>query len=209
MASEGWSRQDTLPEREHIIDAAFELFAADGIRQTTLAAVAQRADLSEDEVRDHFDDVDALLLAVLERMDTSYVETENYMASAPFSGIETLRRQAAGAKILVERPQHARLRVVVSFEAIVRDGAARTYTQERTESIRWWFSTALSEGVRIGELSPDTDPDARAAEMVAFMEGIQIQWLLHPERIDLVRAYESYIDDLIDQIRAKDDDEDS
>lgn len=207
MASEGWNRQETLPEREQIIDAAFELFAADGIRQTTLTAVAERAEVPENEVRHHFDDVDTLLLAVLERIDTSFLETESYMAGAPFSGIETLRRQAAGAKILAERPEHARLRVVVSFEAIVRAGAARTYTQDRTESIRWWFATALSEGVRLGEFSPDTDPDARAAEMVAFMEGIQIQWLLHPERIDLVRAYESYIDDLIDQISAKDDED--
>ncbi|HMG45345.1 MAG TPA: TetR family transcriptional regulator C-terminal domain-containing protein [Acidimicrobiales bacterium] len=207
MASEGWNRQDTLPERELIIDAAFELFASDGIRQTTLATVAERAELGEDDVRQHFDDVDQLLLAVLERMDSSFLEAENYMASAPFSALETLRRLATTAKVLVERPQHARMRVVVSFEAIVREGAARTYTQERTESLRWWFSAALNEGIRIGELNPDTDPDARAAEWVAFMEGIQIQWLLHPERIDLVRAYESYIDDLIDQIQAPDDED--
>lgn len=205
MASEGQKRQDTLPAREQILDAAFDLFATDGIRMTSVSDVAARARVPVDQVREHFDSVDELLLAVLERMDSSFIETENYVAGGSFSGIETLRRVSATAKILVERPLHTRLRVVVSFEAIVREGAARTYTQERTESIRWWFAVILTEGVRLGEFSPDTDPDARAVEMVAFMEGIQIQWLLHPERIDLVRAYESYMDDLIEQICVPDD----
>ena len=205
MASEGRKRQDTLPAREQILDAAFELFATDGIRQTTLSDVAARARVQEGEVREHFDGVDELLLAVLERMDSSFIETENYVAGGSFSGIEVLRRLSATAKILVDRPLHTKLRVVVSFEAIVREGAARTYTQERTENIRWWFAAVLTEGVRLGEFSPDTDPDARATEMVAFMEGIQIQWLLHPDRIDLVRAYESYMDDLLDQICVPED----
>jgi AcrR family transcriptional regulator len=207
VASEGWQRQEVVPGREAILDAAFRLFARDGIRQTSLADIAHGADVPEDELRACYDDVDGLLLAVLEQVDSSFLDTENYIASgAPFSILETLRRQPAAARVLVDRPDLARLRVVVSFEAIVRGGAARLYTQRRTEAIRWWFAQLLTEGVRTGEITPDVDADARAAEWVAFMEGIQIQWLLHPERIDLVRAYESYVDDLIDEIIAPDED---
>jgi AcrR family transcriptional regulator len=207
VASEGWQRQEVVPGREAILDAAFRLFARDGIRQTSLADIAHGADVPEDELRARYDDVDGLLLAVLEQVDASFLDTENYIAAgAPFSILETLRRQPAAARVLVDRPDLARLRVVVSFEAIVRGGAARLYTQRRTEAIRWWFAQLLTEGVRTGEITPDVDADARAAEWVAFMEGIQIQWLLHPERIDLVRAYESYVDDLIDEIIAPDED---
>ncbi len=207
MASEGWQRQEVVPGREAILDAAFRLFARDGIRQTSLADIAHGADVPEDELRARYDDVDGLLLAVLEQVDASFLDTENDIAAgAPFSILETLRRQPAAARVLVDRPDLARLRVVVSFEAIVRGGAARLYTQRRTEAIRCWFAQLLTEGVRTGEITPDVDADARAAEWVAFMEGIQIQWLLHPERIDLVRAYESYVDDLIDEIIAPDED---
>jgi AcrR family transcriptional regulator len=209
VASERWQRQEFVPEREAILDAALALFARDGVRHASLTEVAGRAEMPEDALRAQFDDVDALLLAVLERVDASFVDSEGYIAAGdPFSIIDTLRRQPAAARVLVEHPDLARLRVMVSFEAIVSDGAARVYTQRRTEAIRWWFAQLLTEGVRTGELSPDVDADARAAEWVAFMEGIQIQWLLHPERIDLVRAYESYIDDLIDEIRAPDEDDD-
>lgn len=200
MSSETGAGHDTLPERERILDAAFELFAREGIRPTTLADVAIHADTTEGTVRQLFEEVDDLLLAVLERVDSSFLDAESYMSGAPHSATESLRRLSAGAHVLAERPLHARLRVMVSFESIVRDGAARHYMQERLESVRWWLTHALVEGVRAGEFDPDTDADARAAEMVAFMEGIQIQWLLHPDRIDLVRAYESYFDDLLDQI---------
>ena len=208
MASEAGSRPGAAPEQEDILRAAFALFARDGVRGTTLAAVADRAEVPEDELRSRFDDEDGLLLAVLEQVDASFLDTEGYIAGgAPFSIVETLRRQPAAARVLAERPDLARLRVLVGYEAMVRDGAARVYTQRRTEAIRWWFAQLLTEGVRNGELSPDVDADARAAEWVAFMEGIQIQWLLHPGRIDLVRAYESYVDDLIDQIIAPEDDD--
>jgi len=36
---------------------------------------------------------------------------------------------------------------------------------------------------------------------VAFMEGIQVQWMLEPETIDLVAAYEAYFGRLVDQLR--------
>jgi AcrR family transcriptional regulator len=205
MASEGWKRQETVPGRAGVLDAAFHLFARDGIQHTSLAGVARQAGVPEAEVRAQYADVDALLLAVLERVDASFIDTEAYVAGNPFAIVETIRRLPAGARPLVDDPALARFRVLVSFEAIVRDGAARVYTQRRTEAIRWWFTQLLTEGVRNGELSPDVDPDARAAEWVAFMEGIQIQWLLHPERIDLVRAYESHIDDLLEQIAVPDE----
>ena len=199
MADDG-QRHNTLPTREQILDGAFRLFATEGIRQTTLADVALEVGVQEADVRRHFDEVDALLMGVLEWVDSSFVDAEIHMAGAPWSSEESVRRLSAGAEVLAERPLLARLRVVVSFEAIVRDGAARRYVQERTEAIRWWFSQILLEGIRRGEFAPDLDPDSRAAEIFAFMEGIQIQWLLHPERIDLVAAYESYLDDLLEQI---------
>jgi hypothetical protein len=66
------------------------------------------------------------------------------------------------------------------------------------------MASLLADGVRRGDLRADTDVHARAAEIVAFMEGIQIQWLLHPEQIDLAAAYESYISALADQIATSD-----
>lgn len=189
-----------LDADDRILGAAFETFAADGIRSATFRAVGERAGVAAATVRQRYGSMDDLLLAVLDRADSSFPEVEAWVA-APGGGLETLRRIPASSAVLAERPSLARLRVVVSAEAMVRDGAARRYTQHRTESILRWLVRVLTEGIRRGEIGLDVDVKSRATELVAFMEGIQVQWLLHPDRVDLVKAYQTYIGDLIDQIR--------
>ena len=52
----------------------------------------------------------------------------------------------------------------------------------------------LASGVRRGEFGSDLDVAATAAQIVAFMDGIQLQWLLDPKAIDLEAAYQLYVD---------------
>lgn len=49
----------------------------------------------------------------------------------------------------------------------------------------------------------DIDVRAKAAEIVAFMSGIQTQWPLDPKRIDLVGAYRGYVRALERELRRK------
>jgi len=189
-----------LARQDQILDVAFELFATIGVRSTTVAAVAQKVGMSEAGVLHHFASKDDLLLAVLARADASLADTEAWLA-APGGGLESLRRLPATALILASQPMLARLRTVVTAESVVQDGTARRYVTERTRQIRDVMAGVLAEGVRRKELAPDIDVKGRAAEIIAFMEGIQIEWLLEPEAIDLVAAYESYISSLITQLR--------
>lgn len=189
-----------LVRQDQILEAAFELFATIGVRATTLAAVAQKVGLSEAGVLHHFTSKDDLLLAVLARADSSLADTEAWLA-APGGGIESLRRLPATALLLTSNPLLARLRTMVTAESVVQDGAARRYVTERTRQIRDVVGGMLAEGVRRGEFAADTAVKARAAEIVAFMEGIQIEWLLEPDAIDLVVAYESYVTSLVTQLQ--------
>jgi hypothetical protein len=142
-------------------------------------------------------------MAVLARADASFVDTEAWVAE-PGGGLESLRRMPATARVLAERPLLARLRAIVSAESMVNDGAARVYVRERTAQIRRILTEALAEGVRRKDLKADINPAARAAEIVAFMEGIQIEWILDPDAIDMVDAYESYVGSLLQQIAVPD-----
>jgi AcrR family transcriptional regulator len=188
-----------LARQDQILDVAFELFATNGVRSTTLASVAQKVGMSEAGVLHHFASKDELLLAVLARADASLADTEAWLAS-PGGGLESLRRLPATALVLASQPMLARLRTVVTAESVVQEGTARRYVTERTRQIREVIAGMLAEGVRRKEFHPDTDVPARAAEIIAFMEGIQIEWLLEPETVDLVTAYESYITALTTQL---------
>lgn len=199
-AGDGKRHEGGVAVEDRILDAALETFARDGIRPATFCTVSERAGVPEPVVREQFASKDELLLAVLGWVDASFPEIEAWVAE-PGGGLETLRRLPATAGVLAERPRLIRLRVVVSAEAMVRDGAARRYTQHRTEAILRWLMRVLKEGVRRGEIDPEVDVKARATELVTFTEGIQVQWVLHPNRVDLIKAYESYVDDLVAQIR--------
>jgi len=75
-----------LARQDQILDAAFDLFANNGVRQTTIAAVADRVGLSEAGVLHHFTSKEELLLAVLHRVDASFPDAETFMAE-PGGGV--------------------------------------------------------------------------------------------------------------------------
>jgi AcrR family transcriptional regulator len=188
-----------LARQDQILDVAFDLFANNGVRQTTIAAVADRVGLSEAGVLHHFTSKEELLLAVLHRADASFPDTEAWIAE-PGGGAESLRRMFASGEVLVDRPMLCRLRLVIGNEALAVEGPARQYVKQRLDTIRRSFAMMLREGIRRGEFRDDIDVHKYATEIIAFMEGIQIQWLLDPEGIDLVGAYRSFAEELIDQL---------
>jgi BetI-type transcriptional repressor, C-terminal len=64
------------------------------------------------------------------------------------------------------------------------------------------IAAALRGGIDSGEIRPDVDCDAIAAEIIAMMDGLQVQWLLHPDQIDLAAVFAHYIDGVRHAIRA-------
>jgi AcrR family transcriptional regulator len=188
-----------LARQDQILDVAFDLFANLGVRATTIAAVAEQVGLSEAGVLHHFPSKEELLLAVLHRADASFPDEEAWIAQ-PAGGAESLRRIFASAEVLAERPLLCRLRIVVGNEALVSDGPARRYVKERLDNIRAGLVMMLREGVRRGDFRDDIDVGRSATEIIAFMEGIQIQWFLDPDGVDIVDAYRAFANELIDQL---------
>jgi AcrR family transcriptional regulator len=188
-----------IARQEQILDAAFDLFADNGVRHTTITAVADRVGLSEAGVLHHFTSKEELLLAVLHRADASFPDAEAFMA-APGGGLGSLRRLYASAEVLAANPALCRLRVVVGNEALATEGPARQYVKERLDNIRRGFELMLREGVRRGEFRSDIDVRRYATQIIAFTEGIQVQWLLDPEGVDIVAAHHDFIENLVDQL---------
>jgi AcrR family transcriptional regulator len=188
-----------LARQEQILDAAFDLFANNGVRHTTIAAVADMVGLSEAGVLHHFTSKEELLLAVLHRVDASFPEAEAFMAE-PGGGADSLRRIFANGEVLRDNPMLCRLRVVVGNEALAGDGPARHYVTERLRHVRRGFELMLREGVRRGDFRSDIDVARYATEIIAFLEGIQVQWLLDSDGVDIVEAHHRFADDLVRQL---------
>lgn len=105
-------RQQT---RQQIIDAAFELFANDGYTNTSIAEVAQKADVSKGLIYHYFDSKQKVLEAIFDQM----VEVGDKLLEFPddFTSTDKIRQVLRGTfKFIEEQPGKSRLMVALGLQ---------------------------------------------------------------------------------------------
>ncbi|MGW1994196.1 TetR/AcrR family transcriptional regulator [Embleya sp. NPDC001921] len=187
--------------RTRILNIALQEFAENGYRGTSLARIAERAELTQAGLLHHFRSKQELLVAVLDlrdRMDMEHLDV----------GVLPLGGEAALAK-LIELAEHNRdipglvqLFTVLTGEAVTTDHPAHGWAQGRYAVLRASLTASLEAGRSRGELRADIDPHAVAAQVFAMMDGLQLQWLLDPEQVDMATLFHDYVEQLLRRIRA-------
>jgi AcrR family transcriptional regulator len=172
----------TADRRREILDAAVEVFSASGFRNGSLRDVANRVGLSQAGILHHFPSKNALLSAVLERRDEQTLEAAN--RNTP-RGIELFRamrnvvEENTATRALVE------LHVLISAEGTSSDHPANEYFLRRYRVVVETVRVALEEAAEDGHLSPGVEPAATARMYIALLDGLQVQWLLDPDSVDM------------------------
>ena len=201
--STGRPKQPLTPKgartKKRILDAALELFARSGFNSVSLRSIAAAADMSHAGVLRYFKDKDTLLIAVLERRDK--------LDLGPAIDGDTLRPEIltkAGSVAffeaflqVIERnsqiPEIIELFLKVAAEASEPDHPAHEYFVDRYASLidvlRQVFEVALpgTPGERLGA-------QTAAEQFIAIVDGSQLQWLLSPDRFDLVAETRRYLE---------------
>lgn len=188
-----------LARREQILETAFALFATNGHQSTSIAEIAEAVGITDAGVIHHFPTKEALLLAVLEWRDRPDPDAESH-AAEPGGGLDSLRRLPVFADVLLRRPLLMRFDSVVGGESLREAGPVQDHFRNRMAMVREGVGLMIRIGVERGEFRADVDVDAIAEQINAFMAGIQYQWLLDPDAIDLRRAYEHYVEVLVDHL---------
>jgi len=183
-AIKGKMQERGVARREAILDAAVSLMSSRGFRGTALSAVAEEVGLAETSVLHYFGSKDMLLVAVLREL-------------AAGGGVDALRRFPQLARRIVADPSAARLLTVLKAEHLDGEGPIGDWFVRRARGLRASLAAVLRQGIDRGELRADFDVELKAAEIVGFLEGIQIDWLADPSAFDLVAAYESYFESLV------------
>lgn len=187
MANRGVAR------REQILYAAMMVFADHGYHRASLAGIAEQAGISQAGLLHHFPTKQHLLIAVLEARDRLDVE---WMAdldggTGPRLLVTLLR--------LVDRNRRlgglVQIYTALSGESVTDDHPARAWFTGRYERV----TASIEVGLRAGAdgLRPEVDCGQLAREVVAVMDGLQLQWLLNPEVVDMVAAFRAYATRLI------------
>jgi AcrR family transcriptional regulator len=189
-----------VERRAAILRAATEVFAAHGYRGASLAMIGERVGLTPAGVLRHFGSKEELLLAVIRDRDRRATAIAEELARMP--PLEGLRAVVRYAEMSEAEPGIAALFTVLQAEHLELPGSVRRFFVERARGIEDVVVLWLRQGQEDGSIRRDVDLRRVARELMAFMEGAALMWLLDPERHSLVDLYRGYLDRLADELAA-------
>jgi AcrR family transcriptional regulator len=184
----------TPERRQQIVDAAVEVFSAAGYRKGSLRDVAEKVGLSQAGLLHHFPSKEHLLEAVLSWRDGVSAQ----LIGEPFpEGIELLRGFVRLAEYNASTPELVELHVIVSAEGTSEDHPLRGYFVERYIRILRLVRQAFERAATEGQLRGDVDCASAARTLIALMDGLQIQWLLDRDGVDMAADLRRYLQPLL------------
>lgn len=169
--------------RAEIVRAALEVIAERGYRGASLAAVAERVGLTQQGLLHYFPTKDALLVAVLQERDQ-------------WDAVPDSRWRVDLIASLVEynamRPGIVQTFSALLGESVTEGHPAREYFTERYTRVRASMAEVLR--TEYGDRLPNgLTPERTAPLLVAVMDGLQYQWLLDPESVDMPGAFRDFL----------------
>jgi AcrR family transcriptional regulator len=176
--------------REAILAAANEVFAARGFRGASLATIATRVGLTEAGLLHHFPSKEHLLLELLAlRNDRDRERVERALGehTALLDALLELCRQNQETAGLV------RLFTILAAESVDDDHPAHGWMRDRYRAVRERFSAQVEIEQREGRVAADLDADAIAAQLIAMFDGLQLQWLLAPDEVDMSGVFADFL----------------
>lgn len=180
-----------LARRDELVQAALEIFAARGYEAVSLREIAAAVGISHTGLRHHFASKEDLLMAVLQFKDAQTLTPD---VPEEITGIAWVRASEQVVAANAQRPLLIQLFATLSSQAIEPDHPAHEYFVQRYRIGREIARHHLAEAQRLGEIDKDVDVERAAGLMLATMDGLQVQWLLDPESVDMVEAYRIFLD---------------
>ena len=179
-----------VERRKALVEAAVDLWSTTGWRGTGITVVAERAGVTPAGLLHHFGTKEAFLLAVVKELDLQTLARFDDRHSV--GGLEMLRMLPEMARQPAERPALWRLLLMLQAENFDSTSPAYEYFVGRQEVVHELLAAALRRGQESGEVRADADPRMVAAEILAFLLGLQVFREHGPFDIDLIAACEDF-----------------
>lgn len=168
-----------VAKREEILQTALELFARKGYDRVSVREIARESGLSQAGLLHHFSTKEELFLEVLRRRDDRDGDPVSHRHE------HSVGHLIAAVENNASEPGLVRLFVSMSAESTEDESPARAFFEDRYG----WLRDEVSKDVRLhqerGELSKSLDADAVASLLIAVADGLQLQWLLEPDKVDM------------------------
>lgn len=176
--------------REQILEAANRAFSARGYRGASLAEIAESAGLSQPGLLHHFPSKQELLTEVLRMRHERDLERVQRAVEQPCGYLGALAELCAEN---VRAPGLVRLFTVLAAEAVDVDHPGHVAFRDRYRELRGHVASRLADEQRAGRIAPDLDPELLAVQILALFDGLQLQWLLDPDDVDMPAVFRDFV----------------
>lgn len=174
---------------EEIIEKATQLFGEYGFQGTTLSLIAEGVGLTEPGVLHYFPSKIHLLQGVLE-----YHEQKDLDKYSALLGADKLS-EAEFFALLIELvdqnekvPGLIQLFTVLVSESIRGDHPSHEYFVQRYRRAREIYVNQF-QNIYPTQIRSDVNLNELASLIMAVMDGLQIQWLLDPGKVDMIASF--------------------
>ncbi len=181
---------------ENLLAAALTLFVARGYRHTTVDDVAEAAKLTKGAVYFYFRSKEALLDALLDRVEAVVVVpmAARVASSGPAAADKLVALMHGQARLGVERANEVLLLILMSIEFAGSRGAIAARLRTIYEKLYKAIEAVIALGKRRGEFRDDRRTREQAATVMALHDGTFLEWyrrresLSGPELVRTLRA---------------------
>lgn len=181
----------TRASREKIIQAAIEFFARLGFRGAKMADIAKEAGLSEPGLLHHFPSKTHLLMAVLEERDR--IDKGRSHAILQQEGSHFLEVVTELVEHNETVPGLVQLFTILVAESVSPEHPAHEFFIQRYQRTRADMVRTLAQAQQAGEIRADIPAETLTVLVFAMMDGLQVQWLLEPERISMAGMFRTFM----------------
>lgn len=200
-------RASTEQKRHDILLAASEVFGKKGTSNATLEEIAEKVGMTRAGLLHHFGSKKALLLEVIKFRDTNDLEELEHKRMP--EGAELFRHLIDTVRLNVSRPSIVRTFITLSSESVTDDNPGREYFAKRYDDLRSEIEDAL---IALAKEKKATINIAQAEQascaIIGLMDGLQLQWLLEPNKVDLIKSTEYGIRTIVASVLSVPNDDD-
>jgi AcrR family transcriptional regulator len=188
--------------KARIVLEATRLFGENGFRSTRMSDVAEAAGLTGPGLLHHYTSKEHLLVEVLKNRDRA--DQQHYEALFKNTvGMKDLEALQALVEHNQSVPEMVRLFTVLVTESIAPDHPGHEFFVKRYRVYRQQYLNLLQDAQQQGRIRKDTNVEQLSALVMAVLDGLQIQWLLDPEQVDMVEAFKVFAQILNQGIQEK------
>lgn len=188
--------------RKEILESAVRTIGLRGYAGATLAAIAEDVGISAPSLLHHFRNKQSLLIELIDyRDDLSRQIGGTSFDSGGQAALDHLGDTAAANAASRGLTQ---LYAVLLGESITEDHPAQSYFRRRLSGLRGMVSDAILTAIADPTV-PEADVLETAAAIVAVMDGVQYQFLLDPDAVDMAAVTRRTIRALLADLRTASD----